>query len=135
MKQNKVSEDHYNNQYSYDDCILNHIKEKNTNKNITQFLTTETKRKNGIEEIFFKFLSEQLEQLESGMESNNCKIPSTNLRATFDLASLDFSLSKAFATNYYGFINETVHEERIFGISIDFPRSFVLKEVTVLTYF
>ena len=132
MKQNKVYEDHYNNQYSYDDCILNHIKEKNINKNITQILTTETKRKYGIDEKFFKSM---LEQFESVIESNNCSIPSTNLQAAFDLTSLDFSLSKAFQTNYYGFTNGTIQEERIFGISIDFPNSFVLKEVTVLIYF
>lgn len=127
LNQSKVYEDDYSDQYSYDDCVLNQIKEKGIHPDINSILTLKGNIK--MTEKIFQNLSEQFE---SGTITSNCKIPNINLQATFTTADLKLADSKWFNINYFGWTKGVVYEEKLFKFSIDFQQSTVHKEVNFL---
>lgn len=129
LNQRHIFDDKYDEENSFDDCIINEVRKKIGNQDIGKILKVNTDKNLSIavDENSFKNLSGVLKE-----NFKQCLIPNLKLKATF-AQFIDIMQNEPFFPNNEKGTNETFESRETFQFYLEFPSFAIINEVIVLS--
>ena len=128
LNQQHVFDDSYNEENTFDDCILDLVMKQIKNEKIKNFL--KTKININISFTLDENVFEKLARIfENELYNKKCLIPSLRLDATFSIENINYFTVAMFYQNHQRWVNSTYHDHELFELNLEFPTSGVVNEV------
>ena len=131
LNQRHIFDDKYDEENSFDDCILNEVRKKIGNQEIGKIfkVNTDMSLSIAVDENAFRNLSVSFE---NELQSKQCLIPNLKLKATFT-QYIDVMQNEPFYSNNETWANETLESRETYKFYLEFPSFAIINEVIVLS--